>query len=355
MSEPSSAAPDDWDSRHRLAVEHHQSGDTDGAIALMLETIRSAPGEAVLHNTLAVLHHAAGHFGPAVAHYQEAIALNPDFAPPYDNILGALETGASPADLLTSYDAGLLDDRPADSKRVLVASHERSGTHMLINTLALNFRYSTLWVDVETSATPDGRRPTIAPFLDALPGDPFANVFKSHHAASLFAGHLEALATDTHIFYIHRDGRDVMTSFWRFAAGAGDIDEGPRTDSVGAFMTAVPSGRPLLYQPGVPADMLDRWVEHVGGWLDLAQEHPGRVTMIRFEDLLDNFDATLDEIAEALDSEPAHHARPSLKLPSVAPWRGASGTWREHLDDSALALYERRSKRLGQRLAEFAG
>ncbi len=197
----------------------------------------------------------------------------------------------------------------------------------MINTLALNFRHSALWVDVETSATADGRAPTITPFLDALPDAPFANVLKSHHSVEMFQGRLTRLSDSIHIFYVYRDGRDVMTSFWRFANDGGGIDEGPRRDSVGAFMSAPPSGRTLLFQTRPPADMLDRWINHVTHWLDESERPNGIVTAVRYEDLIEDFDNTLDVIAEALGAAAFHRAKPSLRLASVAPWRGWSGNW----------------------------
>ncbi len=123
LSSRVAADPNDWDARHRLAFAQHQAGDTSSAVELMRAAIRIAPEKALLHNTMGVLHHASGRIGPAVAHYQEAIALDPAFQPPYDNVQRALNRGGTANELFSTYDPRLMDERSTGTKRVMVVSH----------------------------------------------------------------------------------------------------------------------------------------------------------------------------------------------------------------------------------------
>ena len=137
-------------------------------------------------------------------------------------------------------------------KKVMIVSHERSGTSFLINTIALNFDQYLPEVDSEGAIQRvdiDGRNWNFADpdemekFLhDARFHDmPLANIFKSHHPREYFDPVWEYLLEQFHVFYIYRDGRDVMASFWRHVRKLGFL-WGPMVFSVGEFMRAEPVG-----------------------------------------------------------------------------------------------------------------
>src|SRR5262245_22507792 len=105
------------------------------------------------------------------------------------------------------------DDRPA----ALVVSHERSGTHFLMNTLAACYEYvSRPWVDLDWHVIPINYfyPPNISDALLSLASQSMANVVKSHHPAEFFAGELPRLTSRYIVFYIYRDPVGVMLSFW---------------------------------------------------------------------------------------------------------------------------------------------
>ena len=94
---------------------------------------------------------------------------------------------------------------------VLVVSHERSGTHFLMNSIARGYGYtSTPWVDMD--------------------GDSF------------FDGILNRVLKRYVVFYIHRDPVEVMLSFWRFMH-RWHWHEGPKRPHPLAFASAEPEGQ----------------------------------------------------------------------------------------------------------------
>ena len=190
---------------------------------------------------------------------------------------------------------------PADTKPILVVSHERSGTHFLMNALAAEFGYTSRpMVNFDHGGasinfydpgsilkyfmTTEAQRPEV--------------LRKSHHQVAFFERALRHVVKHVNIFYIHRDPRDAMHSF-RHAMFGWKWFEGPRVETAGEFIRAAPCGQMLRYQYHQHADMLERWKVHVEGWTAAAERFPERITVVRFEDLEGGYDAALDRIAAA--------------------------------------------------------
>ena len=169
-----------------------------------------------------------------------------------------------------------------------------------------------------------------------------ANIFKSHHAAPLLAPLLPGLLDEYKIFYIQRDGRDVMTSFWiylnRLAPGWG-----PRTRTVGEFMRATAAGGISQYQPAQQhMTMLQRWATHVAGWSQ--SELP--VHYLTYEELHTHHDDVLERIAGILEQPVVSKSRPTLDAPSSLPWKGTIGAWKEFFTAADREYFDRHTKQI---------
>ncbi|MEX0853267.1 MAG: sulfotransferase domain-containing protein, partial [Bauldia sp.] len=183
---------------------------------------------------------------------------------------------------------------PPERPTVMVVSHERSGTHFLMNSIARGYGYvSRPWIDLDHAQVninyfaPEILRRTLAQFADQRA----ANLIKSHHAADFFDGILDEVLKKTAILYIHRDPVAVMLSFWRF------IDhwpwrEGPKRGDVLSFARAEPEGQMLRYQMKQRKNMLDRWARHVEGWTKAARGRH-RLRFVRYDDLKNDYAGTL--------------------------------------------------------------
>ena len=69
--------------------------------------------------------------------------------------------------------------------------------------------------------------------------------------------------------YIYRDGRDALVSYYHYATGK-KVFEGSFAD--------------FIFSPFV--EQFSSWKKHVSGALDFASEHPDRILMLQYEEML---------------------------------------------------------------------
>lgn len=195
---------------------------------------------------------------------------------------------------------------------VMVVSHERSGTHFLMNTLDSCFGYvGRPWINFDREQFninyyhPETLR-TVLLKLGALRA---ANVIKSHHEFAFFSEVSKSLEGALQILYIYRNPADVMTSFWRFL-NTWYWAEGPKVDSAIDLATAAPMGQLMRYQFSQHDTMLDRWANHVSHWNEAAARS-NHIHAVKYEDLTERFEETVGDLGDALSLEPRRIERPS--------------------------------------------
>jgi hypothetical protein len=201
----------------------------------------------------------------------------------------------------------LTDDRPP----VLVVSHERSGTHFLMNAIARGYGYTSWpWIDFDTPTFPINyyQPQSVANALSSLADRRVANIVKSHHAVGFFDGVLDRLLRRYVVFYIHRDPVDVMLSFWRFMH-EWPWREGLKRDDPLSFARSEPEGQMMRYQINQRRNLLDRWARHVEGWRSAAEGRP-RLRIVAYASLRDQYEATLGSFASLLGRLPTDLASP---------------------------------------------
>lgn len=137
---------------------------------------------------------------------------------------------------------------------VMVSSHERSGTHFLINAIAPQqqlqkrslprLRYHPLG-----SFHNFNDRRAVRPFFERLEENKCASVIKSHFAAQFFVDDDgQFLLKDVcKTLYILRDPVDVMLSYCRLL-NFFPWDQGPKRGDAIEFLGCAPEGRMLRYQ-----------------------------------------------------------------------------------------------------------
>jgi hypothetical protein len=199
------------------------------------------------------------------------------------------------------------NNRPA----VIVASHERSGSHFLMNSIARGFGYTvTPRIDFDYSMIQINffSRPSITQALEELANFRLASIIKSHHCADFFDGILDEILRSYVIFYIHRDPVDVMLSFWRYVHHW-PWHEGPKCADPLVFAAAEPEGHLMRYQTHQRRSMLDRWAKHVEGWCRASQGRT-RLRLVSYAALKDNYAATLTSFSELLGRKPKNLTPP---------------------------------------------
>lgn len=223
-------------------------------------------------------------------------------------------------------------------KKAIVISHERSGTHFLMNSLAENFGYvSYPWWNFDYNQPINFHDPSIiSGFLRMSHDQSVLNILKSHHPIEFFESNLEYLMEQFFVFYIYRDPRDVLLSYWKLVNHF-PWDEGPKTQTIGEFIRSEPRGAMLRYQKQQEANIVNRWRTHVSGWLEFHESNPGcKIFVTRFEDLDLEFDSVIEKISTFTEMEITTPKRPDKFRNVISTGEGKSGTFIDLLDDNDL-------------------
>lgn len=181
-----------------------------------------------------------------------------------------------------------------------VFSHERSGTHFLMNMLETEFGFSS-WPPIDIDPFVQGKnyfsRKRITDMIESSRDEKVERLRKSHHQAAFFKGNMRRLVLRADVFYICRDPRDVTHSYRHFIQDM-PWHEGPEHETAGAFIRAAPEGGMTRYQYHAVPNILQRWRQHVEGWMAAASQYRG-ITPVRYELLRDDYDTVVDAIAKA--------------------------------------------------------
>lgn len=195
-----------------------------------------------------------------------------------------------------------------DKRPILIASHPRSGTHLMLDLMRRQFPDTRSWrlwgkpldhlyLNIERT-TSDHRH-----FGKALTARvlerPRRALIKTHYLADFSASWVEEetgplpapvkeAVKNASKIYVHRDPRDVMVSYMQFLSGfRPDI---AAMDLMGFMKAPHWAGR---------TDMLGWWVEHVRSWQDMDG-----VLMVSYRDLIKAPQATVKMIATHTDCKP---------------------------------------------------
>ena len=189
---------------------------------------------------------------------------------------------------------------------VIVASHPRSGTHLLMDTLRRQFEACRSWkwpgerldrlycsvdelnadrgrLDEKTARRILGRtqRPIVK--THAWPG--YQNTFLPEHHGGLPSSWVRWLDEQGTVFYVYRDGRDVLCSYQLFRQ---KFDPGAHR-SVGEFLRGAEEG----------INRVRRWARHVRTWRAENGVHP-----VQFERLIAEPAVVIQELGDVLGQEP---------------------------------------------------
>jgi hypothetical protein len=286
--------------------------------------------------------------------------------------------------------------KQCDTTILLVATHPRSGTHFLINSLCLNFakvvfqplrsQYPTLerLVLDHDAAYSKAWEAYLAP----QPG--VIKVVKTHMTPEDMASALEPdsglagrdrclmkqICESAQRVYVCRDGRDALLSWYHYVKDFGgglpnDLPPRLAECSLGEFIR-MPNRYhiPTRRTQAIDTNRVAYWKHHV----ETGMDEPGSCSL-SFESLRSDFDATLNHLAKELKWEDrrlrpferpalvrparsavgrlllaarrraaaARHAKRGVAaLPPSPAWaqRGNSGTWKQHYRPEDLEFFD---------------
>ncbi|MBS1766900.1 MAG: sulfotransferase domain-containing protein [Acidobacteria bacterium] len=218
-----------------------------------------------------------------------------------------------------------METHNADRPHLMVVSHERSGTHFVMNALAENGGYrSEPWINLDFQTGLNLHAPrVIAQIFAQYAKKPALNIVKSHHQLAFFEPVLEGILQDFRIVYMVRHPATLMPSLMRYL-NAWAWDEGPRCTTPSELIRAEPSGAMLRYQKRQVPNLVARWRAHVEPWVREASRRPG-IAVVRYEDLDGRFDATMASLLGGLGLPAGAMKKPDAMKKVVLPNQAREG------------------------------
>lgn len=194
-------------------------------------------------------------------------------------------------------------------KTIIVTSHERSGTHFLMNSLSCNTNYTVdPYLNFDHKPLGDMvnffNKNEVSNFIKKISlirkdqkNFGLASIIKSHHLPS----HFTDLFDDEHCIFIniYRDPYDTLLSFWKFIR-KWVHHEGPITDSLFEFIQSKPEGQMLRYQIKSYDTIFERWANHVNDWQEYSKKK-NNVYLVNYKDLDKNFTLTLKNLLSKIN------------------------------------------------------
>ena len=214
-----------------------------------------------------------------------------------------------------------------------IISHERSGTHFTINSILRNCVVRRGMHNIGEWFGPYDNPADQRLHIDAFNAQwaekaTGASIIKSHCDRDLF----EAYYTKAKVVYVLRDPRDVMTSWFHYLNNPKYYSKNPQVEdhSCASFADfirrpASPFLRHCYSLKGDFSNVVERWAEHVKGWI----EAPDTI-VVRYEDLRIDSGKVLAPAADFLGLSLRRKInRVALEdAPSVLPRKGEIGDWR---------------------------
>jgi hypothetical protein len=243
-------------------------------------------------------------------------------------------------------------------KKVIIASFQRSGTHFLINNLATNFtEVEDGWVDLlnrelRNSLSAADRldfRKTIWDQLHAYHQTPMRRCVKTHFQIYFLERWLDAILEKYDVLYVVRDPRDTLVACFNYYNQTNFehfIKEPVFSKFLRADLRAVKTETsPFSYSHVKPRNIVDKWNNHVLGWLPYRDKG---VVFVKFSDLKFRWRETLEAIASKTSQQlkPAiqpvlvtdQRVRPDFKLAGLR--RGEAGIWRDYFSAADLQFVD---------------
>lgn len=231
------------------------------------------------------------------------------------------------------------------SKPTIVITHERSGTHLLIN--CINYDKNGQFFTI--GYTPNPSDFNLKNYKHITYRDIASNAYlpnsvsKSHHQVEFAEDYLDFLFSKYRVVYVKRDIKDVLNSYYKFIPK-------PEEKNFPAFQEWVFSkpddiGRQFLqpYAPDPhiivePENYVHRWFLHTNGWL----KHKDKMLVVNYEDMLADYPNQKGRIESWIGKKiapkiPDVHDK---SLPNFGPVKGKIGGYKEVMSEKLAAKIE---------------
>lgn len=233
-------------------------------------------------------------------------------------------------------------------KPIVVITHERSGTHLLIN--CINYVNKGQFYTI--GYTSNKKDFNLKGYTHITRKDIMSNAYipdsvsKSHHQVEFMTGYVDFLFEKYKVVYVKRNLCDVLTSYYKFIPKPGQknfpsIDEWVfnKPDDIGHRYL-----QPYSPDPHViiePENYVHRWYLHTSGWLKYAEQ----MLVVNYEDMLLDYLNQKQKIEDFIERKIASKV-PDVhdkSLPNFGPVKGIIGG---HKEDMSLELQKKIKEQL---------
>lgn len=230
-------------------------------------------------------------------------------------------------------------------KPIIVITHERSGTHLLIN--CINYDKNGQFYTV--GYTPTKNDFNLKGYKHTTYKDIMSNAYlpdsvnKSHHQVEFMEDYLDFLFSKYKVIYVKRDIKDVLNSYYKFIPKPEEknfpsFEEWvfSRPDSIGREFL-----QPYAPDPHIivePENYVHRWFLHTNGWL----KHKDKMLVVNYEDILSDYPNQKGRIESWIGKKiapkiPDVHDK---SLPNFGPVKGKIGGYKEVMSEKLAAKIE---------------
>ena len=191
---------------------------------------------------------------------------------------------------------------------LMVSSHERSGTHFMMNSISecteytvnpfLNFDYMPLGSLINFFS-----KESMSKFLFSLKRNIqnesnalcVNSIIKSHFPLSL----MDPSKNLCKVIYIYRNPEEVFISYWKFLHRWNWL-EGPKLSSPLELIKSNPKGQSQRYQIENYKNYFARWASHIINAKN-SSRNSSNIVLVNYSELKNNFETTIEFICNKLE------------------------------------------------------
>lgn len=231
-------------------------------------------------------------------------------------------------------------------KAILVVTHERSGTHLLIN--MINYRHNGDFSSI--GRLPSENIPhTIEVYKDWVYKYILTNryslnvVSKSHHQVEFYTDFIDFLFENYYVIYLKRDIKDVLVSYYKFL-NSDEKDHKPipgfpefkdwvfmNPEKVGyKYFANYPDPHVVV----MPCDYIERIYLHTKGW----EKYSDEILTLNYEDILMNYSIEKAKIESYIGIKISEKI-PDINdknLPNFYPNKGIIGAYKDFMSKELI-------------------
>lgn len=229
-------------------------------------------------------------------------------------------------------------------KPVIVITHERSGTHLLINMI----NYDKKGEFFTIGYIPEKIEYNLENYKYHTYKDIYVNTFrensisKSHHQVQFMLEYLDFLFSKYKVIYLKRDVKDVLVSYYRFLKK--DLNNFPefaewifmKPNDVGLkYIAPYPDPHVIVE----PENYIQRWKIHLEGWLKYKDD----MLVLNYEDIINEYQYTKYKIETFIGKKISDNI-PDINdksLPNFLPGKGIVGSYKEFMNQEIIDKIER--------------